>query len=366
MAGVTRRTFDRRDLRGDLPRERAGQPEEWNGEERRDLGLRGAPSDNVQMREGAVTAREGAAASREAVARAREGVVGRREDTSAVREEAIRAREDAQQARAALEQLNAEVREVNQRLVVATLQAQTMADEAQRANRLKDEFLATVSHELRTPLSAVLGWAGMLRSMRLPPDRTKEAAATIERNATSLARLIDDLLDVSRNLAGNFHLEAQLLDLNPIVAAVVDNVRPATVSKDLHLSYCSTLPPGCAVRGDAGRLEQVVSNLLTNAIKFTPEGGRINVVVDRSENYAQVTVTDSGEGINPQFLPFVFDRFRQADVTTTRRHPGLGLGLAIVRQLVELHGGTVHAASEGEGRGATFRVLLPIAVAAES
>ena len=320
-------------------------------------------SHDVNRREGAVAAREGTATRREAVAGAREEAVGQREETSALREDAIRAREEAQQARAALEQLNAEIREVNERLVVATLHAQTMADDAERANRLKDEFLATVSHELRTPLNAVLGWARMLGSMQLPPDRAKEGAATIERNAAALVRIIDDLLDVSRTLAGNFHLEAQLVDLAAVVHTAVESVRPVAVSKNLQLTLSSSMRPDDAIRGDAGRLEQVISNLLTNAIKFTPEGGRVDVFVEGSKDYVEVRVVDSGQGISPQFLPHVFDRFRQADGATTRRHAGLGLGLAIVRQLVELHGGTVHAESEGEGHGATFRVRLPIATA---
>jgi CheY-like chemotaxis protein/nitrogen-specific signal transduction histidine kinase len=263
-----------------------------------------------------------------------------------------------------LEQLNAEIREVNERLVVTTLHAQTMAEDAERANRLKDEFLATVSHELRTPLNAVLGWARILGSTQLPPDRAKQGAATIERNAAALVRIIDDLLDVSRTIAGNFHLEAQPQDLAAVVHTALESVRPSAVSKNLQLTFFSSIRPADAVRGDAGRLEQVVSNLLTNAIKFTPEGGRVDVFVEASKEYVEVRIVDSGEGISPKFLPYVFDRFRQADGATTRRHAGLGLGLAIVRQLVELHGGTVHAESEGEGHGATFRVRLPIANAA--
>ena len=321
-------------------------------------------SRDVEKREGAVAAREGTATRREVAAGAREEAVGEREETSALREDAIRAREEAQQARAALEQLNAEIREANERLVVATLHAQAMAEDAERANRLKDEFLATVSHELRTPLNAVLGWARMLGSMPLPPHRAKEGAATIERNAAALVRIIDDLLDVSRAIAGNFHLEARPVDLAAVVHTAVESVRPLTGNKNLQLTSSSRMRPGDTVRGDAGRLEQVFSNLLTNAVKFTPDGGRVDVFVEPSSEYVEVRVVDSGEGISPQFLPHVFDRFRQADGATTRRHAGLGLGLAIVRQLVELHGGSVHAESEGEGHGATFRVRLPIANAA--
>lgn len=318
-------------------------------------------SHDVQKREGAVAAREGTATRREAVARAREGAVSQREETSALREDAILAREEAQQARAALERLNCEVREVNERLVVASIHAQAMAEHAERANRLKDEFLATVSHELRTPLNAILGWARILGSMQLPADRAKQGAATIERNAAALVRIIEDLLDVSRPLAGNFHLERQPVDLGVVVATALESVRPLAVSKSLELFSASSLSPADVIQGDPGRLEQVVSNLLTNAIKFTPTGGRVDVFVERSNEYAEVRVVDSGEGISPQFLPHVFDRFRQADGATTRRHAGLGLGLAIVRQLVELHGGTVHAESEGEGLGATFAVRVPVA-----
>ena len=325
-------------------------------------GLRNESHD-VEKREGAVAAREGTATRREVAAGAREEAVGQREETSGLREDAIRAREEAQQARAALEQLNVELREVNERLVVATMHAQTMAEEAERANRLKDEFLATVSHELRTPLSAVLGWARILRSVPLPPDRAKDGAATIERNAAALVRIIDDLLDVSRTIAGNFYLVAQPVDLVAVVHTALESVRSLAGNKNLQVTFYSSMRPGDVVRGDAGRLVQVFSNVLTNAIKFTPAEGQVDVFIEGFGEYAEVRVVDSGEGISPEFLPHVFDRFRQADGATTRRHAGLGLGLAIVRQLVELHGGTVHAESEGEGHGATFRVRLPITTA---
>jgi CheY-like chemotaxis protein len=259
-----------------------------------------------------------------------------------------------------LEQLMAQMREANERLVVGTVRAQTMAEDAEQASHLKDEFLATVSHELRTPLNAVLGWARMLGSKQLPPDRARHAIATIERNASALAHLIDDLLDVSRIVAGTLRLAPQPVDLVAVVQAALDAVRPLAATKNVQLAFSPDLPAIETVSGDAGRLQQVIWNLLANAIKFTPEGGRVGVLIERSNDDMEIRVVDTGQGISPAFLPHVFERFRQADDATTRRHTGLGLGLAIVRQLVELHGGTVHAASEGVGRGATFSVRLPI------
>ena len=232
--------------------------------------------------------------------------------------------------------------------------------ELARANDLKDEFLATVSHELRTPLNAVLGWARMLGSKQLPPDRAEHATAAIERSAAALALIINDLLDMSRIVAGTLHLAPQPVDLVAVAQAALDVVRPLAVTKDVHLAFSPDLPAIETVSGDAGRLEQVIWNLLANAIKFTPEGGRVAVFIETSKDHIEVRVVDTGQGISPDFLPHVFERFRQADGTTTRRDTGLGLGLAIVRQLVELHGGTVHAASEGVGRGATFTVRLPM------
>ena len=258
------------------------------------------------------------------------------------------------------EQLMAQLREANARLVVGSLRAHTMTEDAEQANHLKDEFLATVSHELRTPLNALLGWARMLGSNQLPPDRAGHGIATIERNASALAHLIDDLLDVSRIVAGTFRLAPQPVDLVAVVRAVLDAVRPLAVTKNVQLAFSPDLPAIETVSGDAGRLEQVIWNLLANAIKFTPEGGRVDVLIERSNDHVEVRIVDTGQGISPDLLPHVFGRFRQADGATTRRHTGLGLGLAIVQQLVELHRGTVHAASPGVGRGATFTVRLPI------
>jgi signal transduction histidine kinase/ActR/RegA family two-component response regulator len=297
---------------------------------------------------------------RELAAGLREETAGLREEASTLREEAVRAREQAAQARSELEQLLAQMREANERLVVGTVRAQTLTEDAEQANHLKDQFLATVSHELRTPLNAVLGWARMLGSKQLPPERATHAIATIERNATVLAHLIDDLLDVSRIVAGTLRLAPQPVDVAAMVQAALDAVQPLAVDKNVHLAFSHDSQAIATVSGDAGRLQQVMWNLLANAIKFSADGGRVDVFVERSEKHLEVRVVDTGQGISPDFLPHVFERFRQADDATTQRHTGLGIGLAIVRQLVELHGGTVQVASEGVGHGATFTVRLPI------
>jgi signal transduction histidine kinase len=234
--------------------------------------------------------------------------------------------------------------------------------ESKKANHLKDEFLATVSHELRTPLNAILGWAQMLGSMQLPPDRVKHGIATIERNAGALAHIIDDLLDVSRIAAGTLQLTPQPIDLAAVAHAALDTVRPLAMARNVQLAFSSDLLATKTISGDAGRLQQVIWNLLANAIKFTPDGGCVDLFVAPSNSHMEVRVVDTGLGISAEFLPHVFERFRQADGATTRRHTGLGLGLALVRQIVELHGGTVDAASQGEGLGATFTVRLPIPV----
>jgi CheY-like chemotaxis protein len=200
----------------------------------------------------------------------------------------------------------------------------------------------------------------MLGSMQLPPDRVKHAIATIERNAAALAHIIDDLLDVSRIVAGTLHLDPEPVDLVAVAQAALDGVRPLAAARNVLLEFSPDLPAIESVSGDAGRLQQVLVNLLANAIKFTPEGGRVDVVIESSNGHMEVRVIDTGQGIDPDFLPHVFERFRQAGNAATGRHTGLGLGLSIVRQLVELHGGTVRAASDGVGRGATFTVCLPI------
>lgn len=231
--------------------------------------------------------------------------------------------------------------------------------EAEAANRAKDEFLAVVSHELRTPLSPVLAWARMLRSGQLNPERTARALEVIERNVKSQAQLIEDLLDVSRIITGKLLLDVHPLDVASVVEAAVESVRPTAEIKGVRLQV-SIEPRGMRIAGDAERLKQVLWNLLSNAIKFTPSSGRIQVRARQVDSEAEISVRDSGKGIDPSFLPFVFDRFRQADSTSTRAHGGLGLGLSIVRHLVELHGGRVRAESAGEGMGATFTVDLPI------
>jgi PAS domain S-box-containing protein len=235
----------------------------------------------------------------------------------------------------------------------------TAREQAEEASRLKDEFLATLSHELRTPLTAMLGWVQMLRAGRLTPEKRERALETVERSARAQAQLIDDLLDVSRILAGKLRLEVEPMELPPVVTAALETVRPAAAAKDIRLQV--TLDSSCTVMGDTYRLQQVVWNLLANAVKFTPKGGRVQVLVERRDSSAEITISDTGQGISPDFQPHVFERFRQADGGTTRAHGGLGLGLSIVRQLVEMHGGTVSVFSEGEGRGASFTVRLPLA-----
>ncbi|HVF87711.1 MAG TPA: PAS domain S-box protein [Pyrinomonadaceae bacterium] len=231
---------------------------------------------------------------------------------------------------------------------------------AEESNRLKDEFLAILSHELRTPLTAVLGWARMLRSEHLNSETTERALEVIERNATVQKHLIDDLLEVSRIITGKFRLKMRPMSLAPVVEAAIEVIRPTADAKNIHIQSALKASPSGVVSGDPDRVQQVVWNLLSNAVKFTPHGGRIEVRLEHESDCTRIVVSDTGQGIPESFLPFVFDRFRQADSTTTRTYGGLGLGLAIVRHLVELHGGTVRVESEGEGRGATFSVELPL------
>ncbi|HEX8844508.1 MAG TPA: PAS domain S-box protein [Pyrinomonadaceae bacterium] len=230
--------------------------------------------------------------------------------------------------------------------------------EAENANRTKDEFLATLSHELRTPLTAMLGWTKMLRMRDLDETTSALALETVERNAKAQAQLIEDLLDVSRIITGNLRLDARPVELLPVIEAAIDSVRPAAEAKGIGLRTFLD-PLAGLVSGDPARLQQIVWNLLSNAVKFTKEG-EVRVRLERANSQVEISVSDTGQGIKSEFLPFVFDRFRQADSSTTRMHGGLGLGLAIVRHLVELHGGTVHAESEGPGRGATFKVKFPL------
>jgi CheY-like chemotaxis protein len=228
---------------------------------------------------------------------------------------------------------------------------------------MKDEFLATLSHELRTPLNAILGWSQILRSHDRPPADTDlvEGLEVIERNTRVQAQLIEDLLDMSRIISGKLRLDVQRVELPDVVRAAVASVRHSADAKGIRLQVVLD-PAAGPVRADPDRLQQCFWNLLTNAIKFTPRGGRVQVGLERVNSHVEVCVTDTGQGISPEFLPHVFERFRQADATTTRRHGGLGLGLSIVKHLVELHGGSVRAKSPGEGQGATFCIELPLMV----
>jgi len=233
--------------------------------------------------------------------------------------------------------------------------------QAEEASRLKDEFLATVSHELRTPLTAMLGWVQMLRAGSLPQDKRERALETVERNARAQAQLIGDLLDVSRILSGKLRMEVEPVEVGPVVEEALESVRPAADAKGVRLQ--AAIDSVSTVMGDSQRLQQVVWNLLSNAVKFTPRGGRVQVFVERRDSSVELTVADTGQGISRDFLPHVFERFRQADASTTRTHGGLGLGLSIVKHLVEAHGGSLSAASEGLSRGSTFVVRLPLSVA---
>lgn len=236
---------------------------------------------------------------------------------------------------------------------------QEARSEAEAANRMKDEFLATLSHELRSPLNAMLGWIRLLNTRKFDEATTKRALETIERNAKSQAQLVEDLLDVSRIIRGKLRLNVRPLELVTVINAALETVRPAADAKEIRLQLVLD-PAAGQVAGDSDRLQQVIWNLLSNAIKFTSKGGRVQVRLERVNSHVEIMVTDTGLGINPEFLPYVFERFRQADSSTSRSYSGLGIGLAIVRHLVELHGGTVHAYSQGEGQGATFTVKLPL------
>jgi PAS domain S-box-containing protein len=234
-------------------------------------------------------------------------------------------------------------------------------DEAQAANRLKDEFLATLSHELRTPLNAILGYSRLLQSGMMSADKRTQAIQTVERNATSLTQIVEDILDVSRIISGKIRLNIQPLDLPQVVSDAVQTMLPAADAKQIRVQ--TMVDPGAGpVSGDPDRVQQIVWNLVSNAVKFTPRHGVVQVRVERVNSRVDIVVSDTGIGIAPDFLPHVFDRFRQADSGTTREHAGIGLGLAIVRHLVELHGGTIHASSDGPETGSTFRVSLPVMV----
>lgn len=241
-------------------------------------------------------------------------------------------------------------------------QEQKARKQAENANRTKDQFLATVSHELRTPLNAMLGYAQILRRANIDEATTLRALESIERNARAQSQLIEDLLDISRIITGKLRLNVRYVDVVQVIEAAVNVMRPAAEAKGIRIQ--SVLDPKAGpVSGDPDRLQQVVWNLLSNAIKFTPRGGRVQVRLERVNSHVEIIVSDTGVGIVKDFLPYVFDRFSQADSSSTRVHAGLGLGLAISRNLVELHGGTIAVTSEGEGQGATFIVSLPISAA---
>jgi len=246
--------------------------------------------------------------------------------------------------------------QLTQAAAAAEIEARKAAEEA---NRAKDEFLAMLSHELRNPLSSILGWAVILRNGQLTPGRASQALEIIEKNARVEAQLVESLLDLSRIAAGKLKLHTERVDLLSIAHTIVDSMRPAAGNKGVSIELSTPQDPIIVV-GDSGRLQQIFSNLLTNAVNFTPRGGHVEFCVTSVGSRAQVQVRDDGEGIDPEFLPLVFDRFRQADGVTSRAHGGLGLGLAIVRELVQAHGGTVDAESAGKGRGSTFTVTLPI------
>ncbi|HYN83826.1 MAG TPA: response regulator [Pyrinomonadaceae bacterium] len=268
------------------------------------------------------------------------------------------------EARRSLEELN---RDLERRVAERTVELVRLNEELSEANRAKDVFLATLSHELRTPLTPVLGWVNLLRSAgsNSDPALVSQALEAIERNARLQARLIDDLLDISRIVSGKLRLEWEPVDLGKIAKAAAETVRPGALAKSITLDLRLSGEP-VVVYGEQVRLQQIVWNLLTNAVKFTPAGGRVTLELRREGGDARLSVEDNGIGIMPDFLPHVFDRFRQADGSTTRQHGGLGLGLAIVRALAELHGGSVRAESAGLGAGARFTLTLPAAVAEDA
>jgi len=259
------------------------------------------------------------------------------------------------------------LRDISERKRAEDERAKLLASErvarsnAEHANRMKDEFLATLSHELRTPLNAILGWSQLLRAGHSEQEELNQGLDTIERNARAQTQLIEDLLDMSRIISGKLRLDIQRVVPSSFVKAAIETVRPAADAKGIRLEAILD-PTAGPVSGDPNRLQQIVWNLLSNAVKFTPRGGKVQIVLQRVNSSIEITVTDTGQGIAPDFLPFMFERFRQADSTTTRRHGGLGLGLSIVKQLVDLHGGTVEASSPGLNQGSHFLIRLPLTV----
>ena len=244
----------------------------------------------------------------------------------------------------------------------ARARAHATAERLEQENRAKDDFLSELAHELRTPLTAILGWASLLRQRQFDPSVVARGLETIEMSARAQAQLIDDLSDLSRVVSGKLRLEMRPMDLRLALQTALEAARPSAEAKGVRLE-CSTPSTTCPVKGDRDRLQQVIGNLLTNAVKFTPEGGTVTLTLESTGDHVRLSVTDTGIGIPSQFLPYVFDRFRQADSSSTRAHGGLGLGLAIVRHLVQLHGGTVSASSDGDGHGSRFTIELPEAAA---
>ncbi|MBC7772647.1 MAG: PAS domain S-box protein [Pyrinomonadaceae bacterium] len=274
---------------------------------------------------------------------------------SPVRDSAGRVTGAAKVARDITERMQAEAE--RERLLASERSARA---DAERGGRLKDEFLATLSHELRTPLSAILGWSHILRKQTPTPELLNQGLGVIDRNARMQTQLIADLLDMSRIISGKMRMDVQRVELTVVMEAALESIRPAAEAKEVRLQ--SVLEPiSDSVHGDPARIQQIIWNLVSNAVKFTPRGGRVQVVLARVNSHVEITVSDTGKGIKPEFLPHVFERFRQADSSAAREHGGLGLGLAIVKQLVELHGGAVQVTSAGEGKGSTFTVHLPLA-----
>ena len=267
-------------------------------------------------------------------------------DAAAILERRLRERDDAQ-------------REVDRHRTTMLEREQAARQAAEALSRAKDEFVATVSHELRTPLNAIFGWVALLKSGSLDPERQAHAITVIDRNTRAQAQLIEDLLDMSRVIRGDVRLDMRPVEVGAILEVAVESLRPTADARRIEI-HLHEHPEPAIVSGDHGRLQQVLWNLLANALKFTPSGGRVDVRLGFAGEAAQVTITDTGEGIAPEFLPHVFDRFRQETADVTRAHSGLGIGLSLVRYLTELHGGTVTAESEGKGRGATFTIRLPL------
>lgn len=257
-----------------------------------------------------------------------------------------------------LRQQSAERKQAQQEAIALLDSEKRLRAELETANHTKDEFLATLSHELRTPLTAIMGWGQILRMGKLSSEELLRAADVIDRNARMQVQLIDDLLDMSRITNGKIFLELREVDLNEVVTQALNAVLPAADAKGVHL-YRTLEDEPCRVNGDSARLQQCVTNLLNNAVKFTPAGGRVDLTVEKRDGSIEVSVRDTGIGMNPEFVDKAFDRFRQSDSTTTRRHGGLGLGLAIVKSLVEMHGGSVRATSTGEGNGSMFALRVP-------